>query len=86
MGTGSYPGVKRSGHGADHPPPSSAEIENEQSYTSTPPLGTWWPLNITFTFTVKLPTAKSILEHRQMLVGAGASNDDDDDDDDDESA
>jgi hypothetical protein len=26
MGTGSFPGVKRSGRGADHPPPSSAEV------------------------------------------------------------
>jgi hypothetical protein len=29
MGTGSFPGVKWQGHGADHPPPSSAEVENE---------------------------------------------------------
>jgi hypothetical protein len=29
MGSGSFPGVKRSGRGADHPPPSSAEVENE---------------------------------------------------------
>jgi hypothetical protein len=29
MGTGSFPGVKRPGRGADHPPPSSAEVENE---------------------------------------------------------
>jgi hypothetical protein len=27
MGTGSFPGVKRKGRGADHPPPSSAEIK-----------------------------------------------------------
>ena len=27
MGTGSFPGVKRQGHGVDHPPPSSAEVE-----------------------------------------------------------
>jgi hypothetical protein len=26
MDTGSFPGVKRSGRGADHPPPSSAEV------------------------------------------------------------
>jgi hypothetical protein len=38
-GTGSFLGVKRPGRGADHPPPSSAEIMNEQSYTSSPPLG-----------------------------------------------
>jgi hypothetical protein len=29
MGTGSLPGVKRPGRGADHPPPPSAEVENE---------------------------------------------------------
>jgi hypothetical protein len=29
MGTGSFPVVKRLGRGADHPPPSSAEVENE---------------------------------------------------------
>ena len=27
MGTGSFPGVQRPGRGADHPPPSSAEVE-----------------------------------------------------------
>ena len=26
-GTGSFPGVKRSGRGVDHPPPSSAEVK-----------------------------------------------------------
>jgi hypothetical protein len=36
MGTGSFPGVKRPGRGADHPPPSSAEVKKELSYTSTP--------------------------------------------------
>jgi hypothetical protein len=29
MGTGSFPGVKRPGRGDDHPPPPSAEVENE---------------------------------------------------------
>jgi hypothetical protein len=29
MGTGFFPGVKRPGRGADHPPPPSAEVENE---------------------------------------------------------
>jgi hypothetical protein len=27
MGTGSFPGVKQPGRGADHPPPSSAEVK-----------------------------------------------------------
>jgi hypothetical protein len=44
VGTGSFPGVKRLGRGADHPPPSSAEVENEESYTSFPPPGPWWPV------------------------------------------
>jgi hypothetical protein len=29
MGTGSFPGVKRPGRGADYPPTPSAEVENE---------------------------------------------------------
>jgi hypothetical protein len=29
MGAGSFPGVKRPGRGADHPPPSSAEVKKE---------------------------------------------------------
>jgi hypothetical protein len=29
LGTGYFPGVKRPGRGADHPPPSTAEVENE---------------------------------------------------------
>jgi hypothetical protein len=29
MGTGSFLGVKRLGRGADHPPPSSAEVKKE---------------------------------------------------------
>jgi hypothetical protein len=36
MGTGSFSGVKRPGCVADHPPPSSAVVKKEWSYTSTP--------------------------------------------------
>jgi hypothetical protein len=43
MGTVSFPGVKRPGRRADHPPLPCAEVENKYSYTSTPPLGPWWP-------------------------------------------
>jgi hypothetical protein len=39
MGTGSFLGVKRPGRGADHPPPSSAEVKKGWSYTSIHPLG-----------------------------------------------
>jgi hypothetical protein len=44
MGTGYFMGVEQSGRGADHPPPPSAEVENEYSYTSTPPVGPSWPV------------------------------------------
>jgi hypothetical protein len=44
IGTESFPGVKRPACGADHPPPHSAKVENEQRYTSTPPLGPSWPV------------------------------------------
>jgi hypothetical protein len=43
MGTGSFPGVERPGRGADHPPPSSAEVKKEYSYTFTHPLGHLMP-------------------------------------------
>jgi hypothetical protein len=36
--TGSYPGINRPRREADHPPPSSAEVKNECSYASTPPV------------------------------------------------
>ena len=40
MGTGSFPGVKRSGRGVDHPPSHLApRLRKEQRYTSIPPLG-----------------------------------------------
>ena len=29
MGTGSFPGVKGPGRGADHPPPTSTGVKNE---------------------------------------------------------
>jgi hypothetical protein len=36
MGTGgSFPGVKRQGHEADHSPPTSAEVKKMWIYTST---------------------------------------------------
>jgi hypothetical protein len=39
MRTGSFPGLKRPVRGAEHPPPSSAEVKEEYSYTCTHPLG-----------------------------------------------
>jgi hypothetical protein len=35
---GSFPGVKQLGNEVDHWPPSRAEIKNEHSYTSAPPI------------------------------------------------
>jgi hypothetical protein len=44
MGTGSFPGVKRPGHGIDHPPSSRAEVKERVAlYLSAPP-GHSWPL------------------------------------------
>ena len=45
MGTGSFPGVKQTGRGVDHPPHLATRLKKEQSYTSTPPLdlrGLFW--------------------------------------------
>jgi hypothetical protein len=37
-------GIKRQGHGADYSSPSSSEIKNVWSYTSTPNTPSWLPL------------------------------------------
>jgi hypothetical protein len=34
----SFPGLRQPRHQVNHSPPSSAEVKNEWSYTSTPPL------------------------------------------------
>ena len=44
LGTGSFPGVKRPGRGADHPPPSSTEVKErvqQYLYSLSGPL---WPV------------------------------------------
>jgi hypothetical protein len=51
--------VKRPGREADHSPPSSAEVKNAWSYTSTPPnmssgRGAWLKHRDNFTFTFAL--------------------------------
>ena len=51
MGTGSFPGVKRPGPGADQPPPSSAEVEGRVELYLYSPSGPQWPvIGRTFTF------------------------------------
>ena len=44
MGTGSFLGVKRPGRGADHPPPSSAEVEGRVELYICSPSGPSWPV------------------------------------------
>ena len=42
MGTGSYPGVKRPGRGADYPPTSSAEVKQRiELYLCSPSANSW---------------------------------------------
>ena len=40
----SFPGVKRPGHGIDHPPPSSTEVEGRVELFLYPPFGPSWPV------------------------------------------
>jgi hypothetical protein len=50
MGTGSFPGVKRPGRGVDHPPPSSADVEERVELYRYSPSGPLWPvIDCTFT-------------------------------------
>jgi len=44
MGTGSFPGVKRPGRGADHPPPSSPEVKERVELYLYSPSGPSWPV------------------------------------------
>ena len=69
MGTGSFLGVKQPGHGTDHPPPSSAEVEGRVEPYFCSPSGPEWPvlgrtLPLPFTFKCILEpfTFKYILE------------------------
>jgi len=44
MGTGSFQGIERPGRGADHPSPSSAEVEGRVELYICSPSGPPWPL------------------------------------------
>ena len=43
VGTGSLPGVKQPGCGVDHPPPSSAEVNERVELYFFSPSGPSWP-------------------------------------------
>jgi len=44
VGTGSFPGVKRLGHGVDHPPSSSAEVKERVELYLYSASGPSWPV------------------------------------------
>ena len=44
MGTGSFPGVKRPGRGADHPPPSKCRDQERVGLYLYSPSGPSWPV------------------------------------------
>jgi len=69
MGTGSYPGVKRSGRGIDHPLPSSAEAKERvelylyfPSWPSLSVLG--WNLSLLFFIAIQV---KSVINYNLLL-------------------
>jgi hypothetical protein len=64
MGTGSFPGVKRPGCGADHPPPTSAEVKEIVELYLYSPSGPSWPL-----LGKTLPFTK-LTEKKHVLCGA----------------
>jgi hypothetical protein len=73
MGTGSFPGVKWTGRGVDHPPPSSAEVEHQYSYTLYSPPVVYY--RVTFTFyplSVLFPNNYQNWRHSRCLKGCYA--------------
>jgi len=44
MGTGAFLGVRRQGHGVDHPPPSSAEVKERVELYLYSTSGSSWPV------------------------------------------
>jgi hypothetical protein len=77
MGTVSFPGVMRPGRGADHPPPSSAEVKRVRYVTLPPPPSSEFSrlLRGTRTFMLlKLPPAASAFKNyvfcpQKVLMG-----------------
>ena len=59
MGTGSFPGVKRPGRGADHPPPSTCRGHERVGLYLYTPSGPHWPV-VGRTFTLYLYCFKTL--------------------------
>jgi len=69
MGTGSFSGVKRSGHGVDHPAPSSAEvIERVELYLDSTSEPSWPVLRRT------LPLPLPLAVYRKTVSCANVSS------------
>jgi hypothetical protein len=60
MGTRSFPGVKRPGHGIDHPPPSSAEVKERVELYLNSPSGPSWPI-LGWNLSLPSPTIQQII-------------------------
>ena len=56
--TGSFPWIKRQGHGVDHPPYLAPRLKKVQSYNFPPPLGFRGLFKVKFTFTLFLTDFK----------------------------
>jgi hypothetical protein len=60
IGTGSFPGVKRTARSVDHPPPSRAEVKERVELYLYSPSGPSWPvLGWTLPFTVRVSVCSS---------------------------
>jgi hypothetical protein len=64
---GCFPGERRPGCEDDHSPTSSAEVKNELSYTSTPPVPSWLTQGLLYLYLIN---ACSVF---YILVGLKAS-------------
>jgi hypothetical protein len=66
MGTGSFLEVKRSGHGVDHPPPSSVEVKERVGLYLHSTSGPLWPVT---GWTILFILVCDFLEDQNSVVG-----------------
>ena len=76
MGTGSFPGVKRSGRGVDHPLLSNAEVEERIELHLYSPSGPSWPvlgrpLSLPLPFTAVIYYRIFVTTYRSYLQESG---------------